>query len=297
MRTNNQASSTAFTVIQGILYRALQPEYKDLVPQEVVDISTQILASSTEGKKRLNQLKSHWFRKIAPLKERLLIPGITLHYVLRKRCIEEHVVQALAEGITQVISLGAGLDPLLCRLSKKYQGISWIEVDHPSSIALKEQAVNALQDQVNQVNFLPVDLASQDLNKELRSFPQFQTNRPTLFIAEGVFMYLKSTEVRQVLQSLGTAGQDPARIIFTCVEPFTLAKHSYGLLLKVYLKIHGEPLRWVQPKAQISQFLQESQYNLKSIITSSQMQKKWLPPERQNKEQHGEYIVVAEHKG
>jgi hypothetical protein len=42
----NQASSTAFTVLQGILYIAQHPRHAYLVPKEVVEVAQQILAAS-----------------------------------------------------------------------------------------------------------------------------------------------------------------------------------------------------------------------------------------------------------
>ncbi len=92
-----KASSTAFSVVQGILYTAQNPQLAHLVPEDLKDACARILSASPEGRKRLRQLDSRWFMMVVPLIERLMLPGITLQYVLRKRCIEEYAVQTLRD--------------------------------------------------------------------------------------------------------------------------------------------------------------------------------------------------------
>jgi Leucine carboxyl methyltransferase len=74
-----------------------------------------------------------WFRPIAKLIERITIPGILLHYALRKKCIRELVRSALANGIAQVVILGAGFDPLSSELQGEFPTARFWEIDHPAT--------------------------------------------------------------------------------------------------------------------------------------------------------------------
>src|SRR5689334_12525930 len=55
-------------------------------------------------------LHSHWFRKLVYGIERSTLPGIFVHYLLRKRFIEEKVHEGLKNGTAQLVVAGAGFD-------------------------------------------------------------------------------------------------------------------------------------------------------------------------------------------
>jgi len=293
---HNQASSTAFTVLQGVLYTAQRPKYANLVSEEVRDACTRILAASQEGRKRLRQLRSWWFKLLfAPLIERLMIPGITLHYVLRKRCIEDYTVQTIQEGGTQVINLGAGFDTLAYRLAKRYQTVNFIEIDHPATHKIKADALIATDDSLNNLQWLPVDFTTQVLENELGSFSGWLPDKPTLFILEGVLMYLNEAQVTQLLESLKHLTEGRMRLIFTFVEPHSQSSHSYGPLLKMYLKFKGEPLSWVKEQTELADFLNANGYTLQQIISPRELKTQYLPPDHKGIVHEGEHLAVAEY--
>jgi len=95
----NEASSTAFTVLQSVLYIASHSIHSKLVSNDLKDASLKIILNSDKGKKRFKQLNSWWFKPIVSLIEKLIMPGITLHYVLRKRYIEEYTLKAIENGV------------------------------------------------------------------------------------------------------------------------------------------------------------------------------------------------------
>ena len=62
--------------------------------------------------------------------ERITIPGILLHYALRKKCIAKLARSALANGGTQVVVIGAGFDPLSSELQREFPTALFWEIDH-----------------------------------------------------------------------------------------------------------------------------------------------------------------------
>ena len=60
-------------------------------------------------------------------------PGILLHYALRKKCTRELVRLAFANGIAQVVILGAGFDPLSPELQGEFPTARFWEIDHPAT--------------------------------------------------------------------------------------------------------------------------------------------------------------------
>lgn len=294
MKKNNQPSSTAMTVLQGILYKAQEPEYSHLVSKETREVSTQILSFTDEGRKRLKQLQSRRFKQVVPWVERIIMPGMTLHYVLRKRYIEDYVTQAITEGITQVVNLGAGFDTLLYRLCKQNPDANFIEVDHPNNSDLKKKLILQLNAEPNNMEWVAVDFATQTLEEELNKCTQFKPDKPTLFIAEGVLMYLQETDVERTLSSLRhLITHANMQCLFTCAEP---GQYACGPLLKLCLKIKGEPLRWIKERNDLTPFLKNSGYNTQTIMTSVDLKNKYLPENYQGILHDGEYIAVAKCK-
>src|SRR5437763_16366653 len=81
----------------------------------------------------LKIIRQGWFRPISKLIERMTIPGILLHYALRKKCIARLARSALGNGTTQVVIIGGGFDPLSFELHENMGAVRSREIDHPAT--------------------------------------------------------------------------------------------------------------------------------------------------------------------
>jgi len=291
---DDQASLTALAVLQGLLYTARHSQHKHLVSDNVVMAAENILQASKAGKKRLQQLDSALFRWLAPKIEALLMPGITLHYALRKRFIEDATRNAIEkEGITQVINLGAGFDALAWCLHKEHPEVNFIEIDHPATNALKAQALLKGEEKPANLNLLAVDFSKEKLEQALTQCEYFDPSRPTWFICEGVLMYLDQADVKQVFQSIIHLTGKDTQLIFTSVAPMQSSENNVGKLLKWYLKYASEPLNWLCEPADISHFVVQQNFALTQLATTSVLQQLYARNEPIENLHKGEYIVIA----
>ena len=104
----NRPSRTAPKVGAAILYLAQDPQYAALLPTGLVDETEHLLLAS-------GALKP-WHLKLA--RSRLYRWFVDIVYLgLRKRFVQDEVEAALADGATQVLMLGAGMDTLCLRLA------------------------------------------------------------------------------------------------------------------------------------------------------------------------------------
>lgn len=259
---DDEASSTAYTVMQGLLYVSRNDSFKHLVSQRNQEIGTVILQSSEEGRKRLKQINSGIGKLLLPVMERLMLPKISLHYALRKAYIESKVLKAIDEGATQVINLGAGFDTLLYRLAEQNPNLNCIEIDHPATHKVKKAALSSADMKLENLHFLPVDFTHQTLVEELSNSSFFSSEQQTVCIVEGVLMYLTSEQIYQLFSSLVEILPSPRHVVFTALEPPEKHPDSYGPLLKLYLKIKGEPLDWLCEEAALSGFFNASDFEL-----------------------------------
>jgi len=287
---DNTISSTALTVLQGILYTSKREKFSHLVSDSMKDACVKVLSSTVDGKKRLKQLDSKLFTMAVPIIEKLMVPGLTLHYVLRKKYIEDYVRDAISRGFTQVVNLGAGFDTLAYRLSSEFSNVNFIEIDHPATQVHKKDVL--MQKQINNLHLLSVDFAKQNLENELKNFTCFDAQKDTIFISEGVLMYLEENSVRDLFNSLKNLTSSKMEFIFTFIEPDSENRDSYGLLLGLYLKIKGEHLHWNIKKSELSKFVNSLGYSQKVIIDSDNFKEDYLP-NIQATLHRGEVIAVA----
>ena len=253
-----------------------------------------ILAASEQGRKRLRQLESRWFPKLVPVIEKLMMPGIMLHYALRKRYIEDFTRNCIQDGISQVINLGAGLDTLAYRLGNQYPDINFVEVDHPATHMVKKHALQHYDKGCENFTLLSTDFTSQRLEEILTESSLVDKSRSTLCIVEGVLMYLDQAQACDLLESLKMFSLAGLRIIFTAAKPPALCARSYGVLLKIYLKIKGEPFNWVCESEKMDKFLAAIGFRTERIVTSPEFRKRYLESKYSGILHEGEYIVVAE---
>src|SRR6476646_7930242 len=113
----DRPSSTAALIAAATVFLARDARVSDLVPAGAAEWCARCL----EALSRLRAVQglSHpALRWAARLSERATVPGLLLHFMLRKRWIEEAVRASLDEGYEQVVIIGAGFDTLALRLSR-----------------------------------------------------------------------------------------------------------------------------------------------------------------------------------
>ncbi|WKE66332.1 class I SAM-dependent methyltransferase [Gallaecimonas kandeliae] len=288
----NSASSTAYTVLQGLLHTAGQERFKTFIDEETKETAKLILANTEEGRRRLRQLANPASLLLLKTMEKAMLPGISAHYALRKHFIERQVINRLTEGTTQIVNLGAGFDTLAWRLHRRYPGVTFIEIDHPATNAEKRDALSQAGQPAANLHLIAADLAEQSLAEVLGDFAGFERARETLFICEGVLMYLEADAVQSLFASLKALTDSKPHLVFTAAAPFASAESQVGWLLKLYLKVRGEPLKWSISKADIGPFLQDQGYELADLADGPEMNTRFLDQPLANPHR-GEFAVAC----
>ena len=119
---------------------------------------------SARARLLLKIVRQAWFRPIAKWIERFTIPGILLHYALRKKCIARLVRSALINGATQVVIVGAGFDPLSFELHQEFPGVQFWEIDHPATQRHKLRTFSKID--AERLHFVAMDLSTTAFDSE-----------------------------------------------------------------------------------------------------------------------------------
>jgi O-methyltransferase involved in polyketide biosynthesis len=157
-------------------------------------------------------------RAFYAIAERLSVPGIYLHYALRKLEIAR-IVDALIRqrGIGQVAVVAAGFDPLCALLHAAHPAVRWCELDHPATQRYKRAALATLPTGGN-LTLLPIDLTRESIADLFRD-GRLRRDVATLVIAEGITMYLGDDRIRAFFGAVRDGAAGRARhVLFTYME-------------------------------------------------------------------------------
>jgi methyltransferase (TIGR00027 family) len=179
-------------------------------------------------------------RWLAWAAERATIPGLMLHFILRKRWIEDAVRGALGRSCRQVVVLGAGFDTLAARLAPQFPAVRFIEIDHPATQAVKRAAV-ARQN----LHLVAADLARSSIGEALAASP-YDRNSASVFVIEGLLMYLTPEEMAALFAAIAQVQPRGSEVVFTVMEPSRdgrLAFHNATWVERALLALWKEPFK------------------------------------------------------
>jgi methyltransferase (TIGR00027 family) len=159
----------------------------------------------------------------------------------RSRYTEDRLAEATAQGITQYVILGAGLDSFAYR--RKPSSLQVFEVDHPATQEWKrDQLARGGIPIPDGTAFVPTDFERGDLAAQLCG-TGFAPARPALVSWLGVTMYLTQPAISQTLAELGTLAPG-TELITDYMLPARLRDQdgqSYADQVAPIAAQHGEP--------------------------------------------------------
>ncbi|WP_169818268.1 class I SAM-dependent methyltransferase [Shimazuella kribbensis] len=255
---NIQPSRTAQSVAAHYLLLSYDPNFGKLVPKEAIQPLNWFLSELSGAARaslylyRIPLLRSY-FRWV----EQKILPGFSLHIALRKHWIESQVKEAIHSGTGQVVVLGAGFDTLAYRLHKTYPNVNFIELDHIATQQIKLKALERHANMQGNLYLTSADFTQHSLTEILRFMPAFQAELPTIYIAEGLLMYLPEVDVLSMFRQLSTLHKQTCQVVGTAIEPQNngeLTIRGTGKT-KIDPSNLGEPLLWGTRSVDLPAFL------------------------------------------
>jgi len=288
----NQASSTAYTVMQGLLWASTHPQYAPLVDDDIRQSIQTFLSASPEGRRRIRQVEGVISTHMLRIFEKLLAPGISVHYALRKKFFLSHVEKLIGSGVRQVVNVGAGFDLLAWNLHQKYPDVKFVEIDHPSTSQEKIEIINAVSTPAANLSFLAFDLSDEGLYAALSSQNSVQPNVATVFICEGVFMYLNDDAVTNTFTDIQKFDPE-ATFLFTALAPFESPENNSTWLLRTYLRLKKEPIEWCIEPTAIEAFLERVSFKCDVVLDDEKAHLAYLSQPSTTALHKGEFMVAA----
>lgn len=170
-------------------------------------------------------------------------PGVIGFLIGRERYIDDFLGACLQDGLGQLVILGAGYDARAYRFKEELEGVKVFEVDHPATqkdkLARLEEILGRAPEHVT---FVAVDFTTQALAEQLQA-AGYDPGLKTLFIWQGVTMYLSAEAVEETLRSVCRSAAPGSAIIFDYIDPRVLEgreKHGEVQNIRRYRFLSGE---------------------------------------------------------
>ncbi len=254
---NEKASRTALVIAASLVLLLRDPKHSGLVSKTSADLCAQMLETcSPQTRLFLKIVRQNWFRPVAKWIERMTVPGILLHYILRKKCIAGLVRSALIDGATQVVIIGAGFDPLSFELHQDFRAARFWEIDHPATQRHKLRAFPKIG--VERLHFVALDLNATALDREALVKSGFDPTQRTCWIAEGLLMYLPPDVASLLMRTLKSLSAPGSHFAFTFMEKQRdgqIRFHSQSKLVDWWLRKRGEPFLWGTTRGELVDFV------------------------------------------
>ena len=292
----DQPSATAIFVANGVWWVSNHPQLKTEVPELLGELNLEMVRHV--NRRVDTKLGSKILEVKTGLMQTVVMRGFYLHFVLRKRSIENYVRQAVEQNARQLIVIGAGFDTLSVRMAREFSDLQIIEIDHPATQAWKRTALENLTGGYSNVHLLPLDLTQQTMQQLLLNNEKYQSGANTVVVAEGLTMYLSSKEVREILSFIKETSASGSRFIFTYMEERASNDFQFKFasrLVDLWLAMKGEQFTWGLEDGQLEPFLNHSDFHLLECATHKEFRVELLSAAiRQAALAVGENVAVAQ---
>ena len=215
-----------------------------------------------------------------------LVPGASNSIVARVRYFDDVVKSSINEGLEQLVILGAGYDTRAYRI----EGLSKIkvfEVDHPATQSIKIEKIKEIFSSLHDhVTYVPTDLEVDKFGQRLLE-SGYNKSLKTLFIMEGILMYLSPEIVEEILSFIVHNSGKGSAILFDYI-PLSVVEGTCELEAgqnwrKGVMEV-GEPFLFGINDGEIQSFLVQRGFTKIKNTTSEDYKKAYFHGKNEDRE-------------
>jgi len=211
--------------------------------------------------------------------------GIYEYVIARTKYIDNIFKAAIENGIEQILIFGAGFDSRALRFAKKNIKIKIFELDTlPTQTAKIKQLMKKNISIPKNTIFIPIDFHVDSLAEKLE-LSGFKGNKTTLFIMEGIIMYLNKEAVDELFKLIYELSVPESRVIFDYVHASVLRRENiyYGEK-DVFKKVSSLREPWLSgiEKGEMEAWLKNYNFNLIQNLNSEDLEKMFFRDEYGN---------------
>jgi len=171
----------------------------------------------------------------------------------RTKRFDAALLDALQNGATQVVVLGAGFDSRAYRFQSQLGSVHVMEVDLGATQTYKKQRLSEILDAIPpNVSFVPMDFTKDNLLDQLRN-AGYSEQQNTFFLWEGVTYYLPEAAVKDTLHFVRDHSASASRVAF---DYFGASNSTVNNPNSLYAR-WGEPVLFGFPNDRAREYVQQ----------------------------------------
>ncbi len=222
--------------------------------------------------------------------------GVQGFLVARCRYMDDLLEMCLSEGLQQLVILGAGYDSRAYRFYLPAHSVKVFEIDHPATQQAKIKKVKQVLGELpDYVSYVGVDFNQDTLETKL---PQagYDAHQKTLFIWEGVVMYLSQEAVDRTLSFIVHNSGPGSQVVFDYIYTALLdgsVRHGEVSRMHRVRKFSGEGLTFSIPEGKAPEFLEQRGFINIRDVSSEQLHDRYFTGRNTQRKVAWGYAIVS----
>ena len=270
-RIEKKSSRTAaYTCVsRAASYNEKTPHYKsnDNIAPKLLPKFIHLLIKS-------KRVKNFLLKKLAP-------NGIYEYVIARTKFIDEIFSKAISDDFDQILLFGAGFDSRGIRLTGINDNTRIFELDIHTTINDKLKQYKKRKIDPGEVYYVKIDFDNEKIDEKLNN-SGFQSNQKTLYILEGITMYLNESTIDEDFKFIKESAGQGSNVAFDFIYQSVLDEKNlfYGEQ-EIYQRVKktGEGWTFGISKNEIDNFLKQRGLELIEIMDSSELEKRYFKDE------------------
>lgn len=220
------------------------------------------------------------FPRICHLYHRFLAPkGIYEYVIARTRYIDSIFMEALEKGFDQIVIFGAGFDSRALRFDHLNRSTRIFELDAPITQEEKLKAFKKKNIMIPEnLVFVTINFIKERLPEKLTE-AGFEEGRKSLFLLEGVTMYLSHAAIESTFGYIRDVSGKGSLVVFDYIYAGVLRQeHRYYGERNIYRTVSkaGEGWSFALEEGEIGDFLGTYGYQLKDHSSAQELEERYF---------------------
>jgi len=215
-----------------------------------------------------------------------MMPGVNGAIVARIKFIDEYLMDCIKNGLKQLVIIGAGYDTRAYRIDIVKENVRVFEVDHPVTQEIKVSKISAIFGSTpDHVVYVPVVFGADRLDQKLFE-NGYNPESKTLFIVEGLLMYIPSVAVDGLLSFITNASGPGSAIVAdyfstSVVEGTSTLKETQ--VLRKFVESEGSSLQFGIEEGKIEEFFIQRGFHQVTNVATAECKEKYFSNDSRNR--------------
>lgn len=201
--------------------------------------------------------------------------GGVLSFVAARHRAMDDLIRSQPQPLEQLVLLGSGYDARPRRLHAELASATVFEVDHPATARRRAERLEAAFGDGPVAKRIPVvvDFERDDLAQALQG-AGLDSNKRTLWLWEGVVMYLEESAIRETLRLVAGLSPPGALLCFDvwCPPQTGVQALAFRKIPTLAMQLlHSEPLRWGPARTSLDPLLRKEGLTLVELTSAADL--------------------------